>query len=209
MENSKQIVFRDLKAEEIEVKKGKGATLLLYKTARVDANILDETFGTLGWQKLYEEIDGKVYCKIGVQVGSEWIWKMDCGEETAVEAAKGEASDAMKRAGFAFGIGRKLYTAPFIKDPAPDDKYAKYKVLAIEFDDKKITSLCIVNNLNQSIFNYGDFIQLKATKVFDHLNNDIEDAKYYADKYGEENIASMRKDVICNIYYELKTNGKL
>lgn len=204
-----KIAFRDLKVDEIEIKKGKGGTLLLYKTARVDANILDETFGTLGWQKLYEEIDGKVYCKIGVRVDGEWIWKMDCGEETAIEAAKGEASDAMKRAGFAFGIGRKLYTSPFIKDPNPNDKYAKYRVANIEFDDTKITSLLVVDGNNQQVFCFGDWSITKANIAKQYLEGNQSASDYYLKKYEREDLSQFAQAEMVAIYEELRANKKV
>jgi hypothetical protein len=46
------------------------------------------------------------------------IWKWDCGIESREDGEgnekKGEASDAFKRAGFRWGIGRELYTSPFV-----------------------------------------------------------------------------------------------
>lgn len=122
--------MRTLKAEEIEIrvgtvgqrKSGGGyATLLLYKDARTDMQILDEVYGANNWQKDYKEIKGNLYCGIGVwdDDKKQWIWKWDCGTESNVEKAKGEASDAMKRACFNVGggIGRELYTAPRISVP--------------------------------------------------------------------------------------------
>lgn len=116
-------VFRKLKANEIEARiavVGESKTqLLLYKTARTDMDILDETFGANGWQDAYEEIKGNLYCKIGIWSDklNQWIWKQDCGVESKGmdgNEKKAEASDAFKRAGFKWGIGRELYTAPDI-----------------------------------------------------------------------------------------------
>lgn len=139
--------MRTLKPEEIEVRIGqvgfnkkanKGyATLLLYKDARTDMQLLDETFGANNWQKDYKEIKGNLYCGIGIwdDEKKDWIWKWDCGTESNVEKAKGEASDAMKRAcvNVGGGIGRELYTAPPIftevaVEPNPYDK-GKYKMV--------------------------------------------------------------------------------
>lgn len=114
--------MRPLRADEIEVRVGqvyeKGVSMLLYKNARTDMQMLDETFGAMNWQKDYKEIKGNLYCGIGVwdEVKGEWVWKWDCGTESNTEKEKGEASDAMKRACFNVGggIGRELYTAPFI-----------------------------------------------------------------------------------------------
>lgn len=120
--------MRSLNADEIEVRIGtvgeKGVSLLLYKNARTDMQILDETFGAMNWQKDYKEIKGNLYCGVGVwdEKKSTWIWKWDCGTESNTEKEKGEASDAFKRACVNVsdgknginGIGRELYTAPFI-----------------------------------------------------------------------------------------------
>lgn len=111
--------MRALRADEIEVRVGsigkKGANMLLYKNARVDMAILDEEFTPFGWQDRYEERKNVMYCSIGVKSpDGEWVWKEDCGTESFTEKEKGEASDAFKRAGFRWGIGRELYTAPKI-----------------------------------------------------------------------------------------------
>lgn len=112
-------MFRGLRPDEIDVRVGsvgkKGASLLLYKDARCDMNILDETYGPEGWQRKHEVINGNLYCGIGIwnkEIG-EWVWKWDCGTESFTEKEKGEASDAFKRAAFNIGIGRELYTAGF------------------------------------------------------------------------------------------------
>ena len=110
--------MRALRPDEIEVRIGtinsKGVTLLLYKNARVDMQILDETYGQFGWQDDYKELKGNMYCGIGVYDNTTgyWVWKWDCGTESNTEKEKGEASDAFKRAGFRWGIGRELYTSP-------------------------------------------------------------------------------------------------
>ena len=112
--------MRALNADEIEVRVGQvyngAVSMLLYKNARVDMAILDETYGEFGWQCDYKELKGNMYCGIAVlnETAGEWVWKWDCGTESNTEKEKGEASDAFKRAGFRWGIGRELYTAPFI-----------------------------------------------------------------------------------------------
>lgn len=118
--------FRLLTASDIEVKvkqvKKNGAVLLLYKTARTDMDILDETVGPENWTNDYREIKGNLYCGIAIREETGWTWKWDCGIESREDGEgnekKGEASDAFKRAGFRWGIGRELYTAPFIWIPA-------------------------------------------------------------------------------------------
>lgn len=115
-------LFRDLRPNEVEARvaqcSAKGASLLLYKTARTDYALLDETVGPERWQCSYFEVKGNLFCDLSVKFDDGWVTKSNCGTESNMEAEKGEASDAMKRAGFAWGIGRELYTAPFIWVPA-------------------------------------------------------------------------------------------
>lgn len=112
--------FRDLKACEIDCRisniKENGLSLLLYKDARVDQNILDEAVGAFGWQRKHDVINGNLYCTVSIlDTGrNEWVSKEDVGTESYTEKEKGQASDAFKRACFNWGIGRELYTAPFI-----------------------------------------------------------------------------------------------
>lgn len=120
-------MFRLLKADEIECRVStineKGLTLLLYKDARVDQNILDETVGPERWQRTHTVINDNLFCSVGIRFDSdnqhEWVWKQDVGVESNTEKEKGQASDAFKRACFNWGIGRELYTAPFIWIPTP------------------------------------------------------------------------------------------
>ena len=168
--------MRLLKANEIEVKvkqvKENGCVALLYKTARVDMDLLDETFGAENWQDTYEEIKGNMYCKIGVwnEKLSQWVWKQDCGIESREDGEgnekKGEASDAFKRAGFRWGIGRELYTAPFIwisSDFIQIKTYngksttnEKFSVKKIEYNEnREIIALEIVNSKNKVVYTFG------------------------------------------------------
>lgn len=155
--------FRDLRADEIECRvqsvKDSGLVLLLYKDARVDMNILDETVGASNWQREHYECKGNLFCRVGILTspGDErWVWKSDCGVESNTEAQKGEASDSFKRACFNWGIGRELYTAPFTWIPA--DKcnikegkngskqcYDKFVVEKIIIENKQIVALAIYN----------------------------------------------------------------
>lgn len=111
--------FRPLRADEVDcrigiVKEGKGVSLLLYKDARCDMNILDETVGEMNWQKEYRRDNANCIVSIWDANKGQWISKEDTGTESATEAEKGLASDSFKRACFNWGIGRELYTAPFI-----------------------------------------------------------------------------------------------
>ena len=158
--------FRDLRADEIECRvqqvKDTGLCLLLYKDARVDMNILDETVGSSNWQREHYECKGNLFCRVGIDMnavhnsaGERWVWKADCGTESNTEAQKGEASDSFKRACFNWGIGRELYTAPFtwIKPDKCDIKqigntfkcFDKFTVEKIIIENKQITALAIWN----------------------------------------------------------------
>lgn len=155
--------FRDLKANEIDVRVGqivenKGCTLLLYKDARCDMAILDETVGAENWQREHYECKGNLFCRVGIKVErpdiipDEWIWKSDCGTESNTAAEKGEASDSFKRACVNWGIGRELYTAPFIWIKCPNVQLEgkktkdKFSVHHIEIKDKKVVKLSIKND---------------------------------------------------------------
>lgn len=114
------MIFRLLKPDEIEVRVNqvseKYTQLLLYKTARTDANILDETVGSSRWQGDYKSVGDEIYAGIGIWNNSlsQWIWKWDTGSAGNFEPEKSIASDSFKRAGFKWGIGRELYTSPKI-----------------------------------------------------------------------------------------------
>lgn len=154
------ITFRDLREDEIEVRiqstKPNGIILLLYKDARVDMNILDETVGPENWQRKHELINGNLFCNVGIEVNNggsfEWVWKQDVGVESNTEKEKGQASDSFKRACFNWGIGRELYTSPFIwvsadKCNIKDGKcYDTFEVEKIKIENKRITGLSIINS---------------------------------------------------------------
>ena len=168
-------MFRPLKADEIEIRVAEirattsenFARLLLYKTARTDMDILDETVGPEGWDCHYQDIAGKLFCQIGVRCGTTWIFKEDTGTESNMEAQKGEASDAFKRAGFKWGIGRELYTAPEIvvfhpKATIKENSkgklvcYDRFSVRDIGYTDGKITRLVIRNDTTgMDVFSFG------------------------------------------------------
>lgn len=161
--------FRLLRPDEIELRiaviNESGLQLLLYKTARTDAALLDETYPDQ-WQNDYKCIDGKMYGGIGIKINSEWLWRWNCGTESNTEAEKGEASDAFKRAGFNWGIGAELYTSPFvwvkpdscnIKPTKRTDKYGntvyecrdRFKVTGIEYDENERISFLAIDNVSK------------------------------------------------------------
>ena len=154
--------FRELTPDDIEVRvqsvKQNGLILLLYKNARVDMNILDEMVGAGNWQREHYECKGNLFCRVGINTNyadadkpEKWIFKSDCGTESNTEAQKGEASDSFKRACFNWGIGRELYTSPFIWIPAEQCNiknnkcFDRFYVEKIIIEDKKIKALSIIN----------------------------------------------------------------
>lgn len=153
--------IRTLKAEEIDCRaqtvKANGCSLLLYKDARCDMSILDELCGAENWQRKHYECKGNLFCSVGIKVNNEWVWKDDCGAESYTEKEKGEASDSFKRACVNWGIGRELYTSPFIwitledKDISKNgERYnlkTKFSVKRIECNEhKQITRLVIADD---------------------------------------------------------------
>ena len=125
-----KLKFRKLKADEIDCRIGqikeKGLTLLLYKDARCDMNVLDETVGPLNWKREHLRDNANCIVSIWDTVKNEWVSKEDTGSESNTEAEKGLASDSFKRACVNWGIGRELYTAPFIWVKAEDCKISNF-----------------------------------------------------------------------------------
>lgn len=146
---------------ECRIKKitNEGAVLLLYKTARVDMRILDEVYGSMNWQRHHEVINNNLFCTISVwdSEKSQWVNKQDVGTESNAEAEKGQASDAFKRAGFAWGIGRELYDAPFIWISGKVSKYDRFHVTDIQYDREKqeFTRLTICDDKGKERYRLG------------------------------------------------------
>ena len=124
------MIFRKLREDEIDCRvaliKESGLSLLLYKDARVDMKILDETVGAERWTREHTLINGNLFCSVGIFIPdlNQWVFKQDVGVESNTEKEKGQASDSFKRACFNWGIGRELYSAPFIW--IPSDCYESY-----------------------------------------------------------------------------------
>ncbi|MCQ4921526.1 hypothetical protein NE686_00390 [Tissierella carlieri] len=166
--------IRTLKADEIECRvqsvKENGFSLLLYKDARVDMAILDEVFGIYGWKRKHEVIGDRLYCTVSIydKDTNQWIDKQDVGTESYTEKEKGQASDSFKRACFNVGIGRELYTAPFIWITPIDDmkdykgKFSvssSFKVKEIGYNDnREINQLVIIDNKGRERFRLGKSI---------------------------------------------------
>jgi hypothetical protein len=156
--------FRKLNADEIEVRvkqvSEKGAVALLYKTARTDMQLLDETVGADAWSCDYKEIKGNLFCGITIDGVTKWDCGIESREDNEGNEKKGEASDAFKRAGFRWGIGRELYTSPFIWLNTKTEKnskgawvvsdFATFSVKSIGYEGNRISSLSIVDDKSGS-----------------------------------------------------------
>lgn len=166
-----KLQFRNLRADEIDCRistiNARGLSLLLYKDARCDMNILDETVGAYNWMRSHSRDNANCTVSIWDEEKQQWISKEDVGTESNTEAVKGLASDSFKRSCFNWGIGRELYTAPFIWIGADkceitqrtDGKYVTYdrfSVKDITITDKKIVSLVIYNDTKKAVvYTYG------------------------------------------------------
>lgn len=160
---------RLLRADEIECRVStineRGLSLLLFKDARVDQKILDETFTPFGWKRTHQIIDGNLYCTVEIWDSEkcQWIAKQDVGTTSYSEKEKGQASDSFKRACFNWGVGRELYTAPFIWIVAgnvsiqkKDNKFTtsdRFSVQSISYNEQReINALVIVNGKGFKVF---------------------------------------------------------
>ena len=162
-------IIRLLRADEIECRVSmineKGLNVVLFKDARVDQRILDETFTPFGWKRTHQCIEGNLYCTVEIwdEEKSQWIAKQDVGTTSYSEKEKGQASDSFKRACFNWGLGRELYTAPFIWVPAgtaniqkKGERYTtsdRFFVHSIGYNlQREISALVVVNQKGQKVF---------------------------------------------------------
>jgi len=206
-QNREQGRIRLLRADEIECRIGtineKGLSLLLYKDARADMKILDEVFGPMNWQRKHEIIGGSLYCIVSVwdDEKKQWISKMDVGTESYTEKEKGQASDSFKRACVSLGIGRELYTAPFIWvnagkvriEKRQDGKFYtqdKFTVSNISYNEESrgITGLVIVNREGNKVY------EMKSGKAAVSDHSGARGTGEPADVMGEK-AAAIRKEL--------------
>ena len=93
--------IRLLRANEIDcrvaqiARNGNAVSLLLYKDARCDMNILDETFGPMNWQRRHTRDNANCIVSIWDDAKQCWVEKEDTGTESNTEAEKGLASDSL------------------------------------------------------------------------------------------------------------------
>lgn len=165
--------FRPLHADEIEcrvgtVLPGKGCSLLMYKNARVDMTLLDEVVGAANWKRSHEVINGNLFCTVSIRSEhGEWVSKQDVGTESNTEKEKGQASDAFKRACVNWGIGRELYTCPFVWVNLNSDEWksgyngkqqpkTQFHVSAIEYDEqRRVSFLTICDDKGAQRYTFG------------------------------------------------------
>ena len=225
--------FRTLKASEIDVKpqtvKENGFSLLLYKNARVDMDVLDETVGPMNWQRKHSRENANCIVSIYDEDKKIWVEKEDTGTESFTEKEKGLASDSFKRACFNWGIGRELYTSPFIW--ISDSKYIKknkegkltltdkFSVKEITVVDKVITELEIIDSKGVVVFstnlktkskksNQAEF--KKAIDMINALANTEEKSEKVFDmieKFNKNSLLDCTIEELKKVYSELKKIG--
>lgn len=166
------IEFKTLEADDIEVRVQQvtenGCSLLLYKTARCDMRLLDEAVGQENWDCEYSSVNGYLFCTVGIRCllpsgETSWVYKSDTGTQSNMEPEKGHASDAFKRACTRWGIGRELYTAPFVwvdkgqlqKHYEQSGKWRcndRFHVQRVEIKNGRITDLAIANQHGFTVY---------------------------------------------------------
>lgn len=179
--------FRKLNASEVEArigtiaKSGKGLSLLLYKDARVDQRLLDEVVGSTNWEKSYRRDEkGRLFCKVSIwdEEKSRFVSKEDVGTESNAEKEKGEASDSFKRACFCWGIGRELYSVPFLWVNSNDCNISTengkcncrdtFKVKCIEYgNDCNVSYVEIYNQNTKKTLTFGKKEVSKPIPLFE------------------------------------------
>lgn len=168
--------FRALTAGDIECRvstvSDKGCSLLLYKDARCDMKILDETVEPENWKRSHELINGNLFCNVSIwdEGKKEWVTKQDVGTESYTEKEKGQASDAFKRACFNWGIGRELYTAPFIWIKSGDVTLAQKNGKSTTYDKFSVEQIIVENGEIKALSIRNDSLH-KRVFLFDNRDN--------------------------------------
>lgn len=192
--------FRNLRADEIDVRINQIAsnycTMLLYKDARCDMNILDETVGALNWKREHTRDNANCTVSIYDENKKEWVSKEDTGTESLSEAEKGLASDSFKRACVNWGIGRELYSSPNIITFPRKDMGVKDKA---EFFDKGDGRYTTKTYFWVEIIDYDDNDNIKDLIIRDNKNH-IRFCKITKEKEKELNKLSemMKKLIVAN-----------
>ena len=225
---------RLLNAGEIECRVAsvseKGVSLLLFKDARVDQKILDETYTPFGWKRSHQFMGENLYCTVEVwdESKGQWIGKQDVGTMSDYEKEKGQASDSFKRACFNWGIGRELYTAPFIWVPTEKadiqkkgDRYVcsgRFKVKSISYNDgREISGLEIVDAKGQTVYSMkragsrddaqeqeGSLSKASKVLLMAELNRTGVALQTVLERYGLEDINQMTQETFEKAVRSLK-----
>lgn len=212
--------------------------MLLYKDARVDQNILDETVGPMNWQRHHSRENANCVVALWDKEKQQWIEKEDTGTESRADGSgnekKGLASDSFKRACFNWGIGRELYSAPFIWISCNDFNsemkngkhvtYDSFSVKDIEYDGGNISKLSIQNNkTKRTVFTYGkkdspkktskeefvvDVKGIKALIKALGLEDDEKAINTILENYHVSSLEELTKDQVENLYSRLKATTK-
>lgn len=129
------------------------ATCVAYIDARAVMDLLDDVVGAANWQDKYEVVHNHLYASIGINVGTalavNWVWKTDCGVESNMEAEKGEASDAFKRAAVKWAVGRFLYALEVRRVQANKVADGKGSPHVVDTNGKRVWNLTeYINGLN-------------------------------------------------------------
>lgn len=208
--------FRVLNADEIEcrvgsVSEGKGVSLLMYKNARVDMTLLDEVVGPENWTRHHELINNNLFCTVSVRsANGEWISKQDVGTESNTEKEKGQASDAFKRACVNWGIGRELYTCPFVWVNLRNDEWkqgyngklqpkTQFEVSAIEYDDqRRVSFIQIKDGKGEVRYTWG------TSREQNDAQADLEDARAEAIDRVRRTTTRQELEDVYNLYPNLK-----
>ncbi len=191
-------MFRKLRADEIDVRvqscTEKGAILLLYKDARADMNILDETVGAMNWKREHTRDNQNCIVSLWNKEINQWISKEDTGTESNTEKEKGLASDSFKRACFNWGIGRELYTTGLVwvnadkinitERNGKKTTYDKFSVKEIDYDEHGNINLLRIYNENKKII---CFEKVNNTNNLKEYNKKMDLAiKYLVEFVGED-----------------------
>ena len=158
IEKNKRLTPNDIEAR-IESVNEYGARVIFYKNARVDMAQLDARYGAMNWQNSYRDVGGRLIAVIEIWDDDKkcWIHKENAGEKNSISRIKSEASDAFKRTGTVWGIGRELYKMP--KIIIPKEKLISYKAVGdlyechdeiivedISYNEDEVVSITLTNH---------------------------------------------------------------
>lgn len=157
---------------------------LAYLDAREVMKRLDDVCGLDGWRCRHIEVKDGFICEIDIKIGGEWITRSNAAGNTQVEAVKGGASDAFKRAAAVWGVGRYLYYLPnkWVAIKPADKSYVLAEIpqlpkwaLPGEFDDDEADNSAAEGSVGAD--GEMDFIDAYGNTDNDKLLESIKKAK--------------------------------